>query len=233
MSLLILLIMVAGITLPVLATSKDVEEVIVEEFTLPTDITYEIEVVCIEDEPVPVETIVDPYEIEVQEMQSKMKEIESIEDEMEWFIAYKNIVNEYKDVIDPPETIYDYFAEDELNMLFGVVQAEVGDEWEFSHKVNAASVIFNRLYSDQLNFANQDTLSKVLVPSEFCTVRSGRYKRVEVSEMTILACEYAFEIADTTNGALFFDNNGAHKRSRKYEWVMNDGAHNFYILKEE
>lgn len=196
---------------------EQVEIKTLEPEPIQSQITYELVI----EEP-------DPIEIAIQEMQTKMDEINNIEDELEWFLAYKSIVNEYKDILDPPETIYDYFTYDELDLLFRVVQAEVGDEWEFIHKTNVANVIFNRLYSEERDFKEQDTLSKVLVADQFCTIRSGRYKKVEVSEMTILACEYAFEIVDTTNGCLFFDNNGAQKDD--YIFTFHDGAHYLYRL---
>ena len=94
----------------------------------------------------------------IEEMNQKMMEIEFITDKKEWFIAYKNIVDEYSYIIDPPETIYDCFTEEELDLLFHVVQAEIGDEYSFAPKVNVASVIFNRLEHER--FPN--TLSEIL-----------------------------------------------------------------------
>lgn len=153
-----------------------------------------------------------------------MMEIESITDKKEWFVAYKNIVDEYSYIIDPPETIYDCFTEEELDLLFHVVQAEIGDEYSFAQKVNVSSVIFNRLEHER--FPN--TLSEILVYDQFSPISDGRYKEVEVSEDTILACEYAFQIEDTTGGCLFFDSNN----TLNYQFVFNDSAHNFYKYKE-
>lgn len=172
-----------------------------------------------------VEEVKKDYETAVEEMNMKMEEIDSISDIKEWFLSYKTIVEEYENIIDPPETIYDYFSENELDLLFRVVQAEIGDKYSFTQKVNVASVIFNRLNHEK--FPN--TISDILIPSQFATISDGRYKKVEVSEATILACEYAFEIADTTDGCLFFDSNN----KLKYEFIYNDGAHNFYKIKGE
>lgn len=223
MSLLIVLFMVVSFVLLISTvnnTTQEVKEVL--EPVLLSDITYELE------NPKVAKVTSQNYMF-IQEMQRKMFQIKSIEDKREWFIAYKEIVSEYENILDPPETIYDYFNEEELDLLFRVVQAEVGDEWEFIHKANVANVIFNRLYSESRDFKDCDSLSEVLVADQFCTVRNGNYKKVEVSDVTILACEYAFMIEDTTNGALFFDNNG----SLNYEFINNDGAHNFYKIKEE
>lgn len=162
----------------------------------------------------------------IEEMNQKMAEIESIEDKKEWFIAYKSIIEEYSYIIDPPETIYEYFTEEELDLLFHVVQAEIGDEcYSFEQKANVASVVFNRLYHEKF----PDALSEILVYDQFSPISNGRYKEVEVSEDTILACEYAFEIEDITDGCLFFDSNNA----LNYQFVFDDGAHNFYKYRED
>ena len=195
------------------------ESVAVQVVAKPTEINIEN---FIEDQP---ETINFEIDIVIEEMNQKMAEIESIEDKKEWFISYKNIIDEYSYIIDPPETIYDYFAEEELDLLFHVVQAEVGDEYSFEQKVNVANVIFNRLGHERF----PDTLNEILVYDQFSPISDGRYKKVNVSEDTILACEYAFQIEDTTDGCLFFDSNN----TLNYQFVFNDSAHNFYKYREE
>ena len=161
----------------------------------------------------------DLIQVEINKMQQDLKDIESISDRKEWFIAYKNIIANYPD-LDAPETIYDYYTQDELNMLFRVVQAEIGDEYTFEQKCNVASVIFNRINHDE--FENE--MFQVLTSDQFETISNGRYKKVKVSEDTILACEYVFIFGDTTGGSLFFDSNN----SLKYKRTFNDGAHSFY-----
>lgn len=142
------------------------------------------------------------------------------EDKKEWFLKYKEFINSC-DYEDKPETIYDCFTEQELNLLFKVVQAEIGD-YTFEQKVNVANVIYNRVCHEQFG----ETLREVLIPGQFATISNGRINRVKVDEDTILACEYAFLFEDTTNGALFFDSDG----SLNYEFLFSDGAHNFYIV---
>lgn len=161
----------------------------------------------------------------IEEMNHEMEEIEVITDKREWFLAYKKIIEKYSYIIDSPETIYDYFLEEELDLLFRVVQAEVGDEYSFEQKCNVSSVIFNRLYHERF----PDMLSEILVYDQFSSIADGRYKEVEVTEDTILSCEYAFTIQDTTDGCLFFDSNN----TLSYQFVFNDEAHNFYKYREE
>ena len=148
----------------------------------------------------------DPIEVAINQMNEEMAIIDNIENKEKWFKEYKEIVDKYSYILDPPKTIYDYFTDEELDMFFGVVHAEVGDEWSFEQKVNVANVILNRLSHEKF----PDTILEVL------------------SETTILACKYAFEFGDTTDGALFFDSNGA----LNYKFITNDEAHNFYKLDE-
>lgn len=168
---------------------------------------------------------INSIDVAIKSMQNEMQEINKISSKKEWFLAYKQIIEKYKNEIDPPETIYDYYNKEELNRLFGVVQAEVGDEYSFEQKCNVASVIFNRLEHQRY----PDEIKRVLIKRQFSTISDGRYKQVVVSEQTILACEYVFSIMNTAKDCLFFDSNG----KLKYDCVFNDEAHNFYRLKGE
>lgn len=195
------------------------ESVAVQETAIFTGISAENFVI---EQPVSINFEIDNA---IEEMNYEMTEIETITDKKEWFIAYKSIIEEYSYIIDPPETIYDYFSEEELDLLFHVVQAEVGDEYSFESKVNVANVIFNRFYHERF----PDTLSDILVCDQFSPIADGRYREVEVTEDTILACEYAFILEDTTDGCLFFDSNN----TLNYQFVFNDSTHNFYKYREE
>ena len=158
----------------------------------------------------------DKVEIEYRQLMDRRTVTE------EWFVEYKEFIDLYSAKYDSPETIYDCFTDKELDLLFRVVQAEIGD-YSFEQRVNVANVIYNRICHEKFG----DTMDKVLISNQFATIENGRIKKVSVDEMTILACEYAFEFPDTTNGALFFDSNGY----LDYEFIYNDEAHNFYKLK--
>lgn len=155
------------------------------------------------------------------EIKEKMNQINLISNRRDWYIAYKKLIEDYSDVLDSPESIYDYYTEDELDLLFRVVQAEIGD-YSFEQKCNVVSVIFNRLEHEKFD----DTMYEILSSDQFATISNGRIYSVEVDDDTILACEYVFEFGDTTGGALFFDSNG----TLNYRHLFNDNAHNFYDL---
>lgn len=218
----IVIVSLSALVVPLKGHSENIktESVAVQAAVKSTEMSLENFVI---EQPVSINFEIDTA---IEEMNQKMAEIESIEDKKEWFIAYKSIIEEYSYIIDPPETIYEYFTEEELDLLFHVVQAEIGDEcYSFEQKANVASVVFNRLHHEKF----PDALSEILVYDQFSPISNGRYKEVEVAEDTILACEYAFEIEDTTDGCLFFDSNNA----LNYQFVFDDGAHNFYKYRED
>ena len=220
---LLLLVATALISIPfvapIMGQNNDKTEISVQE---NIDTTNEI---IKETELSEIEKLNNEVDAAIENMNVEMAEIESIENKKEWFIAYKEIIDRYSYILDPPEGIYDYYTDEELDMFFRVVQAEIGDEYTFEQKCNVASVILNRIE----HYKFSDEMLEILTPQQFETVKNGSYKKSKVSEDTILACEYAFEIEDTTDGCLFFDSN----KALNYEFVFNDGTHNFYKLKQE
>ena len=220
---LLLLVATALISIPfvapIMGQNNDKTEISVQE---NIDTTNKI---IKETELSEIEKLNNEVDAAIENMNVEMAEIESIENKKEWFIAYKEIVDRYSYILDPPEGIYDYYTDEELDMFFRVVQAETGDEYTFEQKCNVASVILNRIE----HYKFSDEMLEILTPQQFETVKNGSYENVKVSEDTILACEYVFMIEDTTDGCLFFDSN----KALNYEFVFNDGTHNFYKLKQE
>ena len=223
LKVLLLLVATALISIPfvapIMGQNNDKTEISVQE---NIDTTNEI---IKETELSEIEKLNNEVDAAIENMNVEMAEIESIENKKEWFIAYKEIVDRYSYILDPPEGIYDYYTDEELDMFFRVVQAEIGDKYTFEQKCNVASVILNRIE----HYKFSDEMLEILTPQQFETVKNGSYKNVKVSEDTILACEYAFEIEDTTGGCLFFDSNN----TLNYEFVFNDGVHNYYKLEQE
>lgn len=160
------------------------------------------------------------------EVQQRINTLEC-ENTMKWFKKYKEIQDEYSEWIDKDETIYDYFNESELDLLFRIVETEVRGENNFDEKVNVANVIFNRIKHEDFPTNLTDILTEY---PQFSSYINGEYKNVTVTETTILACEYAFQFQDTTNGALWFDStrgNSWADRNRKYIFT-DDVGHRFY-----
>lgn len=225
LSVLLLSVMMVGLIMP----NLDVEG----KNTIIDTETHEVRIIGnnlveVDTKPEIIETIniEDIEEIAERRKTERLAEISDIEDQKEWFLAYKEIVSDYETILDLPDTIYDVFTKEELDFLFRVVQAEVGDEGStFEQKVNVARVIFNRLEHE--NFP--DTLNEILTQeNQFTVVANKKYKQIEISGEIILACEYAYQIENRSE-LLFFDCNN----TLKYEKVMNDGIHNFYKYWEE
>ena len=160
----------------------------------------------------------DIYAIKSQEVLDKQEELSSIEDNEEWFVAYKDLIEEYSEWVDPPETIYDYYTEDEIYLMQRCIETETFEQ-DFDSKVNVASVILNRIESDE--FANE--VSEIIVKGQFA------FGRENISENTVLALEYAFMIGDTTDGALYFHSNPKTETFNGAEFIFTDDAgHHFY-----
>ena len=170
--------------------------------------TQEIEVVTI-----------DIVEIKRHEYMTKLEELQSIEDEQERFIAYKELYEEYLEWCDFPETIYDSFSEEEVLLIQKVVETETY-QCDFMSRVNVANVIFNRLRTGEFG----DTITEIVTSDD-----QFAYGRDEISESTILAVEYAFLNEDTTQGALYFHSNPKTETFCGREWIFSDNAvHHFY-----
>ena len=165
----------------------------------------------------------------IAEAQAKIAALDT-SDKMQWFIQYKAIQDEYAEWIDKDETIYDIFTDDELNLLFEIVEAEVTGEDHFQSKVNVASVIFNRLYHDTDNQFPDDLTGILTAKSQFSSYSDGRYKKVTVTDTTKLAVEYAFQIGGNIDGSLYFDScKGKSWANSKRQFVFQDSVkHNFY-----
>lgn len=121
-------------------------------------------------------------------------------------------------------TLYDIYSKDELELLFRVVEAEVTD-YSIECKSHVASVIFNRI---KTGWYDGDLVKNLLAEQQFEVVTNGRYKKMVVTEETILACEIAFE-NDTAQDALFFDSTKGKSWAHKNKtYLFRDDAHWFY-----
>lgn len=210
-SVLILSFMIVSLVIPI-SNMNNQHKNDISEPVLLSDITYEIVFEEVIEEP-------EPYEIVIQEMQEKMSEIESIEDSKEWFLAYKDIVFEYAEWIDPPETIFDYYAEDEVRLICRVVETETY-QCDFDSKVNVANVVLNRIESGEFG----ETVEEIIT-----TENQFAYGRENITKDTILAVMYSFEIEDTTDGALFFHSNAKTEAFNGADYIFTDlCGHHFY-----
>ena len=180
-----------------------------------------IEVQYIENEEVAelIQTDEDQLEIISLRMQQELSEIDCIEDREEWFLAYKDIVFKYYKWFGAPETVFDAFTENEVELIFKTVETECYDA-DFDFKCNVTSVIFNRFESGKFG----DSIEKVITaPNQFA------YRRKNITESTILSVMYVYEIGDTTDGCVAFRSDRRPMKWRNWEYVFTDDAgHNFY-----
>lgn len=158
-------------------SQREVKEEVIEEIII--------------EEPVVVEIPKTREEIMFEEFDALSK----IEDKKEWYLAYKGFLEDYPE-FDRGSTLYDRYNDDEIYAMQRVIETEVYG-CDFDAKANVASVILNRIEGD--NAFPDDAITVCTAPGQFV------YSRKQISEDTKLALEYAAEIEDTTNGALYFN----------------------------
>lgn len=156
----------------------------------------------VEEQSTPIEEVIieEPIIIEVpptreQLMFEDFEALTKIEDKKDWYLAYKGFLEDYPE-FDRGSSLYDRYTDEEIYMMQRVIETEVYG-CDFDAKANVASVILNRIEGDN-NFPN-DAITVCTAPGQFA------YSRKQISEDTKLALEYAAEIEDTTNGALYFN----------------------------
>ena len=133
-----------------------------------------------------------------------------------WWHGYNIMMESWED---QPEHLTDIYTEEELEYLYRAVETETYGA-DFLSKANVANVIFNRIEND--NWGN-DFKSVVTSPNQFS------YFRKSISESTKEACAFAFEIEDTTNGALFFHSGGMTYTFNGANYMFTDNCgHHFY-----
>lgn len=168
---------------------------------------------------------IDPTGLERQEALQKMYDISTIPNEEEWFVSYKQIIDDYKDVIDPPLTIYDYLTDEEIYLIQRTVETECYDQ-DFMSKCNVASVVMNRI---EIGGEFGSTIKEVITKEN-----QFAYWRKDITESTVLAVEYAYQIEDTTGGCIAFRSGELPKEWLKWVLVfVDDAGHGFYKFKEE
>ena len=150
-----------------------------------------------------------------QDMISQLKET----DKRAWFILYKSMQEEYSDYLDPCESIYDYFTDEQIIMMQKCIETEAFD-CSFNAKINVACVILNRVEHDQFP---TDPVEIVTGKNQFS------YGRNNITEDTILALEYAFMIEDTTNGCIAFRSDSSPDTWNGWTKQFTDeSGHTFY-----
>ena len=164
------------------------------------------------------ENITNNKELEVLMVQSIIEPLKET-DKKEWFILYKSMQEYYIDYIDPSESIYDYFTDEQIVMMQKCVETETY-QCSFEAKINVACVILNRVEHDEYP---TDPVEIITAKNQFS------YSRNDITEDTILALEYAFMIEDTTDGCIAFRSDCSP--DTWYNWTKqftDESGHTFY-----
>lgn len=126
------------------------------------------------------------------------------------------------------------FSDEELEVLLRIVEAEAGGEDE-DGRLLVANVVLNRVNSEEFpNTVSEVVFQKEGSVAQFSPAYSGKYQRVEISDVTISAVGRALMGEDISQGALYFV---ARKRAgeRSLKWfdeklvfLFEHGGHEFF-----
>lgn len=175
-----------------------------------------------EQEPQELQEEVSARELSLIHMNKEMSEIEHLKEtnRLEWYKSYRDIVCKYKNVAEIPPSIFDIFTEDEVRLICRTIETECHGQ-NFESKVMVANVIYNRLESSDYSSNVEEVITS---PNQFA------YWREEISEETLYAALYGFEMGDLTDGSLAFHSNKKTERFAGRDYVLTDRAsgHHFY-----
>lgn len=165
-------------------------------------------------------------EVVTDDLEDAADEVISVEDEV---IEPLEEVEETEAT--EPKSITEWLSEEELDLLYRTVEAEATGG-NMMAKANVCSVIFNRIgHSFGKVYGVADSIIEVIKePGQFMVITNGRYKKMEITQSTIDACEYVYQHGDTTGGCLFFDSrNGDSWAGRHRKFAFRDSiGHDFY-----
>lgn len=167
----------------------------------------------------------DPYaeenmliDAKIAEANLKIEEARRNNNNYDFFMKYIDILEEYSEWIDPPESIIYEFNEKELNMMWQVIETETYTA-DFDSKIHVANVLLNRIKSERF----PDEIDKIIVPGQFASFRK------DITNETKLALEYAFHFPDETEGALFFHSGEKTSTFNGANYLFTDNAgHHLY-----
>lgn len=152
------------------------------------------------------------------QMESEIDKLNHIEDKMQWFIKYKDVIDQYEE-IGTPDTIYKWYDQDDIYLMQRTIETECYQA-DFMSKVNVANVIINRIQSGDFGQSVEEVIK---AENQFS------YWRKDISKDTILALEYAFMFEDTTNGSVAFRSDSSPEYWGRWKKSFTDEVnHSFY-----
>jgi hypothetical protein len=151
---------------------------------------------------------------EINSVEQKLAERFYREDQLQWFIEYKELCQATNDK--NFRDIYKDIYEEELTIIFRCIETEVYDR-DFLSKCNVASVILNRAIAQKTT--GYEVITK---PYQFA------YYRTDISEDTKLAFEYIYNFGVTTD-CMAFRSDICPMEWRGWTYQFTDKAgHHFY-----
>lgn len=165
---------------------------------------------------------VNARELSIIHMNKEMDAISHLKetDKLEWYKSYRKIICKYRNVLDPPLSVFDFYTEDEVRLICRTVETECYGQ-NFESKVMIANIIFNRIESGKYGSSVEEVITS---PNQFA------YWRTKIPEDTLYATLYGFEMGDLSNGSLAFHSNEKTERFGGMKYIFTDinSGHHFY-----
>lgn len=140
-------------------------------------------------------------------------------DKYTWFKLYYHVLFEQYELDDLPETPYDVFTDEQINIMLKCIETET-HEASFESKVNVANVILNRVEHEEYP---TDPVDIITGTNQF------KYGRNNIDESTRYALLYAFMIEDTTDGCIAFRSDSSPATWNGWAKQFTDeSGHTFY-----
>ena len=168
-----------------------------------------------------------------KEFEKKINSIQS-PDKKIWYKKYKSFTEEYlssqyAEQLNLPNTVYDIYSYNEI-MIFQKLLAAETEGGDFESKCNVASVIWNRLNSEEYPNTIIEVIYERNGSVQFTPTTDGRIDTVDIVEDDILAIEYTFLFGSTVGDCIAFDNvKGKSWNKNNLEYIFTDSiGHSFY-----
>lgn len=162
-------------------------------------------------------TVTDEYKIAYENLLNMQNLL--ITDPVTYMDKYNSLTSNFTKI--ETATIYDIYGEQDVLMIEKCVETETYGCQVFIDKVHIADVILNRVnHPTKFGSTPSEVVSS---PGQFA------YGRSNISDLTRAAVEYAFQNADTTQGALYFHSGSKTETFNGASYIFTDSTgHHFY-----
>ena len=188
---------------------------------------FSVDAGCVEAEHTSISLQCEPEVVEVEDEELELTEFErcairhneiiQLEDKREKLIQYTSLINEYRDLIEPPILLEDMFSDEDIELMARCVETETYQQ-SFDSKVHVACVVLNRFYSTEY----PDEIDEIITDGQFA------FWRTDIADDTYMAIQYAWLFGSEVENALWFNSYSTPVDFYGEYFYTDDAGHHFY-----